>query len=114
MSDKLIDFNKALVHQFVETLRPKNLEIRKQVDVGYRFEKNSFFLFHSRPFIDDPTDIKHYDFAKIRYYKSKNEWSLYWKRANGKWELYDPFPIAPHLDEMLQAIKEDRLGCFFG
>jgi hypothetical protein len=35
-------------------------------------------------------------------------------RASGKWELYEPFPKSTHLDKILEVIKEDKYGCFFG
>jgi len=37
--------------------------------------------------------------------------NLYWKRGNGKWMLYTS---APRLEEILQVLKRDPDGCFFG
>lgn len=111
---KVRDLNESLVRDYIESIRPKDEEIRKQVDLGYSYDGKIFKLFEMRPFIDDPERIIHSEFAKIRYYKSRGEWKLYWKRANGNWEPYNPAPIADHLEVLLEAIKEDKLGCFFG
>jgi hypothetical protein len=35
-------------------------------------------------------------------------------RASGKWELYEPFSEATHLEEIIEIIKEDKNGCFYG
>ena len=42
---------------------------------------------------------------------------LYWKRANGRWVLYengDDAPFAGSLDACLKEIDHDRWGCFWG
>ena len=49
-----IDFNESLVNNFVESIRPQDEEIRKQVDIGYSYEKNTIILFEIHPAWDDP------------------------------------------------------------
>jgi hypothetical protein len=112
--NKTIDINEATVKEFVEKMRPEDAEIRKQLDYGYSYDGKTFILFEIRPVWMDPTEIQHSKFTKIRYYKSREEWNLYWMRASGKWDLYNPFPIATHLEQMLQIIDKDEYGCFFG
>lgn len=114
MKDDPIDINEATVKQYVESIRPKDPEIRKQVDISYSYDGKIFILFEILPFFEDPEKISHLDFAKIRYYKSREEWNLYWKRASGKWELYEPFPEASHLGKIIEKIEADPHGCFFG
>lgn len=114
MAKKVRDLNESLVNDYIESIRPKDKEIRKQVDLGYSYDGKIFKLFEIRPAIDDPESISHFEFAKIRYYKSRGEWNLYWKRASGKWEAYEPNPIATHLEELLNVIEEDALSCFYG
>jgi hypothetical protein len=109
-----IDIKEVTVKNFIEKMRPEDLEIRSKLDYGYSYDGKIVILFEIRPVWMDPTEIAHYGFAKIRYYKSREEWNLYWMRASGKWDLYDPFPIATHLEQMLQIIDKDEYGCFFG
>ncbi len=114
MTNKAIDINESTIKMFVESNRPEDPEIRKQLDFGYSFEKNVVILYEIRPVWNDPKTIQHIDFAKIRYYKSRQEWNLYWMRASGKWELYEPFPKSTHLEKIIEIIKEDKHVCFYG
>ncbi len=114
METPIIDINESSIHNFVNSLRPEDLEIRKKLDFGYSYQKNTFILFEIRPVWNNPSEILHSEFAKIRFYRARQEWSLYWMRASGKWELYDPFPKSSYLDKIIQIIKEDDHHCFFG
>ena len=114
MENEPIDINESLIKDFVEHLRPKDEEIRKKLDIGYSFDGQTVLLFEIRPSWHNPKEIMHSEFAKIRYYKSKQEWKIYWKRANGNWDPYNtPSPIS-HLEQALELIDEDEYGCFFG
>ncbi len=114
MPDKTIDFNESIIKSFVESIRPEDEEVRKQIDIGYSYEKNVIVLFEIRPVWDNPKEILHNEFAKIRYYKSKKEWTLYWMRASGNWEVYKPFPTSSHLEPLIEVIKKDKHACFLG
>ena len=114
MQKNIIDINEATVKKYVESLRPDDPKIREQLDFGYSYDGKIFEIYEIRPVWNDPEKIQHLPFAKIRFYKSKQEWNLYWMRANGKWELYEPFPRSTHLEKIIQIIKEDNYGCFFG
>src|SRR5690606_30016000 len=103
---KEISISEAYIKQFVEGLRPEDHEIRKQLDFGYSWEKNTAILYTIRPFWNNPNELIQSDFAKIRFTKTTNSSSLYWMRALGKWELYDPHPIANNLQDLLAIIKE--------
>ena len=111
---KEISISEAYIKQFVEGLRPEDHEIRKQLDFGYSWEKNTAILYTIRPLWNNPNELIQSDFAKIRFTKTTNSWSLYWMRTSGKWELYDPHPIADNLQDLLAIIKEDKFNCFFG
>jgi hypothetical protein len=114
MTTKTIDINESTIKKYVESLRPEDIEIRKQLDIGYSYDGKIALLFEIRPYWDDPKEIQQIEFAKIRYYKSRKVWNLYWMRASGKWELYHPFPESTYLDKILSIIKEDKNACFFG
>lgn len=114
MTERIIDINESTIKSYVQSLRSVKPEIRTQLDFGYSYDGKVALLYEIRPFWNDPKKIQQMDFAKIRYYKSRSEWNLYWMRANGKWELYGPFPKATHLEKIIEIIKEDTHGCFFG
>lgn len=114
MKTKIIDINESTIQKYVESLRPENLEIRKQVDIGYSYDGKIVILFEIRPEWNDPEKKQQIEFAKIRHFKARKEWNLYWMRASGKWELYKPFPESTHLEKIIAVIKEDKHGCFYG
>lgn len=114
MVNKTVDINESLISQYIESIRPEDPEIRKQLDMGYSYKNQLFVLFEIRPDWLNPDKKEQIDFAKIRYYKTQKIWKLYWARASGKWELYEPYPEASHLSQLIEVIKKDSHGCFFG
>ena len=114
MTNKKIDINESTIKKYVESIRPENPEIRSQLDFGYSYDGKVVILYEIRPGWNDPKMIQHIEFGRIRHYKSKKEWNLYWMRASGKWELYEPFPKSTYLEKILEIIKEDKYCCFYG
>ncbi|WP_218598837.1 DUF3024 domain-containing protein [Polaribacter sp. NJDZ03] len=114
MQTKIIDINEATIKKYVASLRPEDLEIRNQIDIGYLYKANVVCLFEIRPDWQNPNQMQKIEFARIRFYKTKKIWKLYWMRASGKWELYEPFSESTHLGKIIEIIKEDKHGCFYG
>ncbi|MBI1342517.1 MAG: DUF3024 domain-containing protein [Terrimonas sp.] len=103
-----------LMENFIERLRPKEEEVRKEIDYGYNIEGQSIFLLEIRPDWKDPRIIRQFPFAKTTYIKSSDIWKIYWMRANLKWYQYDPKPTVKTLQAFLQIVKDDKYNCFFG
>ena len=97
----------------VEMMRPP-LHIRPKLDVGYSFEKYSLELFEIRPDWKDKSVIRKHSFAKAKFIKSQNVWRIYWKRASGKWELYEEEPEVVDVTEFFRIVNEDKLNVFMG
>lgn len=114
MDNTEIDINEVIVKNFIETLRPEDLEIRKELDFGYFYDGKSFEIFEIRPRWDKPEEKMNNSFAKFKYVKSKNKWKLYWMRGNLKWDLYEEFPSNVTLENVLKIMNEDKHGCFYG
>lgn len=98
----------------MESLRHPDPEERRELDFGYSYTSQAIEIFEIIPQFNKPEVIHHYPFAKIRRIKSQNIWKLYWMRASGKWELYEPYPQDTSLEKLIQIIENDDLGCFFG
>lgn len=111
---KTMDINEATIKRFVESLRPEEIEIRKELDCGYSYDGKVAILFEIRPVWNNPDEIQHLEFAKLKFIQTRKEWELFWMRASGKWQRYAPFPKSAQLDTLIQEIKEDSFGCFFG
>lgn len=114
MDQKNIEIQDKYLKTFVESLRSEDVKIRKQIDFGYSWENNTAILFEIRPKWDNPEELLNAEFAKIRYIKTQKEYKLYWMRSSGKWELYEPFPTATNLQDLLKVVKQDSHSCFFG
>jgi hypothetical protein len=114
MTKIVIDINESTIKKYVESIRPEDSEIRTQLDFGYSYDGKITEIYEIRPLWNNPTETQNSPFAKIRFYKSKQLWSLYWMRASGKWELYEPFPESTYLNKIIEVIREDKHCCFFG
>ena len=110
----MIDINESTIKGFVDKLRPQDPEIRKKLDFGYSYDGKIVLLFEIRPIWNNPEKLHNMEFAKIRYVKSSGVWYLYWMRASGKWELYEPSPSFDYLQAALSVIEKDQFGAFFG
>ena len=111
--DETINFQEALIKQMVEEMRPP-AQIREKLDIGYSFENNTLILFEVRPRWNMPDEKIHLEFAKARFIKSQGLWKLYWMRASGKWELYEPMPEVKDIHSFFAIVNEDKHACFFG
>lgn len=109
-----IDINEIILQRHVESWRPEDLQIRKQLDYDYAYDGKVAILYELRPVWNNPEKTDKMEFAIIRFIQSKHEWRLYWMRSNGKWEPYEPLPKSSTLERILTAINEDQYGCFFG
>lgn len=102
-----------ILREFMEATRPP-ADIRAELDTGFSYEKNCIEIYEIRPDWTDARIIRHHPFARIRFVATQKVWNLFWMRASGKWQTYDPLPSSAHLEELLAAIDEDRFGCFKG
>ena len=65
MKNTAIDINESTIKKYVESLRPKDKEIRKQLDFGYSYDGKVAILHEIRPFWNNPKEIQNIEFAKI-------------------------------------------------
>ncbi|WP_262245444.1 DUF3024 domain-containing protein [Parapedobacter soli] len=110
----LISMVEVRLRGFIESLRPADEETRKKLDFGCSWDGQTALLSEIRPQWNDPTRILELPFAKLRFVKSSKIWKLYWTRASGKWEAYEPRPESTELHKLLTEIKNDAYGCFLG
>ncbi len=90
-----------------ETIRPK-------LDIGWRIENQSVFIFEIRPHWRDKSIIKQSDNAKASWVQSSATWKIYWMRQNLKWHPYEPLPQTGNLQLFLLEYEKDPFGCFRG
>ncbi|MBN2467405.1 MAG: DUF3024 domain-containing protein [Deltaproteobacteria bacterium] len=88
--------------------------LKDKLRFEYDVEKQDVFIYEVRPVWNNPKEHTKLPFAKLTYVKSRNIWKLYWKRASGKWERYEPKDSDKDLGLLVQEIDKDPYGCFFG
>ncbi len=52
--------------------------------------------------------------ARLRYTKSRGEWSLYWRDRNLKFREYDLADPSPNIQDLLDEIDHDPTNIFWG
>lgn len=52
--------------------------------------------------------------ARLRYVKSRKEWSLYWRDRHEKFHLYDRVGPTPTIQILLEEIDADPTSIFWG
>ena len=90
-------------------------EIKKTLDHDYEIDGQAVTLLEVRPLKRGlPGEFTRSPFAKFRFVKTSGIWQIYWRRASGKWQTYEPYPVAFSIDEALRIIEADQYACFFG
>ena len=101
------------MEKYLTAVRPVP-EIRDQVDIGYELKDQSVVIFEIRPLWNDPSQIKHYPYAKVTYVKDSDLWKVFWRRADLKWHSYTPKATVKKLSAFLKLVDEDKHYCFKG
>ena len=88
--------------------------LRDEIRLSYSVKNHEVLVQEARPDWHNPSQWIQCDIAKLRYVRTSDEWRLYWKRASGKWWLYEPHSPSGSLSAMVKEIDIDSDGCFFG
>ncbi len=99
--------------RFMDYNRPP-MDVRDQLDLGYRIENQDMYLVEVRPRWDKPEEKIETPVARTTFIKSIDLWKIYWMRGNLKWYHYEPVPFVKTISGFFDLVAEDELGCFFG
>jgi hypothetical protein len=102
-----------LMENYIERVRP-NKGNRPKLDLGYEIEGQSVILNEIRPRWNNPSIIDTSAYAKETFVKKANSWKIFWRRASGKWDNYEPNRVVANLSDFLQIVDKDEHGCFKG
>lgn len=58
MKNTTIDINESTVKNYVESLRPEDLEIRTKLDFGYSYDKKVVIIYKIRPVWNNPKKLR--------------------------------------------------------
>jgi len=93
---------------------PDDPRIRAQLRKDVRVDGTAVVLFESRTRFDQPAEWLEHPVAKFRYVKSRRVWELYCMFRDLKWHHYEPLPEAPDLATLVQEVRRDPTGIFWG
>lgn len=102
-----------LMNDFIERKRPP-ANIRKDLDISYRIENQSIYIYEIRPQWDNRSIIQNYDIAKTTYVATNKNWKILWMRKDLKWHMYEPDPIVDRIEEFIDIVEKDEYCCFWG
>jgi len=105
--------NRRALAEFVAKRRPPE-HIRSRLDLGTEEYGHVIEIFTVVPHYQNKAKLVRQNVARIRFYRSREQWQLYWQRADMKWHLYEPDPIHHTLHQALKTIDVDEHCCFFG
>jgi len=103
----------SMMDDYIERNRPPE-HIRPKLDIGWRFDKQTVYVFEIRPQWNNPSVTDHHDIAKATWVEQAKEWRVYWMRGNLKWNRYNPLPSIGNLQRFLIELEKDPSGCFWG
>jgi hypothetical protein len=89
-------------------------EYKDELSIEYRVSRHDVVIYENRPAYNKPGEKIETPSAKLKYFRTKNEWGLYWMRKDLKWHIYKPYSNSVSLGDLLAEVKSDPYGCFFG
>ena len=76
---------------------------------------NAITLVEGRaPWNPDDPEWSRLHIAQLRYDEKAGTWSLFWRRASGRWEAYDGVRPASDVGPIIAEIDADPDGVFWG
>jgi len=103
---------KKVVGGFCDSRVPAH--VQEKLRLKYSVNRHDVVVFEVRPHWRIPGKDMREEVAKFKFVRSRNEWRLYWMRADLKWHSYDPLPSSRDLEELVGEVDEDPYCCFFG
>jgi hypothetical protein len=89
-------------------------EHTNMIRYDYSVRGNSVTLTEHRPALSRKGQWVDLAVAQFRFSAAASSWTLYWMRANERWQQCDWFHPAKRLGTALREVVADRYGAFLG
>jgi hypothetical protein len=88
--------------------------LKSQIKVFYTVRGNEVKIIESRPTLRSSHLWAETPIARLQYDPQTLEWQLFWMRAPGKWQKCPDRTPTNRLQSLIDDLKEDRFGVFWG
>jgi hypothetical protein len=111
---RLADIQRAQVDRLLLPLCQVPPHARLLLRKGFRVEGRAVILFESRPRIESPSEWMECPVAKFRYVESTATWRLFCQHRDLNWHRYEPRPESKALADLVDEVRSDPTGIFWG
>ncbi len=101
------------IENFLEKRRPPE-NIRHELDLDYKIDKQSVVIYEIRPRWDNKTEKIESPIAKTTWVETQQVWKIFWIQADLKWHTYQPASEVKTISQFTQIVDEDKHACFWG
>lgn len=96
-------------------IRCSPAHVADQLRCVYDTDAHSVVVYEERPPWDDESGPwTRFAVARFRYYRSRDEWVLYWMPSDLQWHAYEPADDVHDLAALVAVVDADVYDCFFG
>lgn len=88
--------------------------VRHLVEHTFRVEAQAIVLVSRHRRSGKDSEWMDEDVAKFRFFKSREEWDLYWSDRNSRWRLYEWVRPAKRFATLLKEVERDPTHLFWG
>ena len=103
---------KKIVGEYCDRKIPEH--VRNQIKLFYKISGSDVKIIESRPHFIHKSEWIESPIARLKYDADKRKWSLFWQRANGRWEKYPDFKPTNDLSKIIDEIDKDQWNVFWG
>jgi hypothetical protein len=91
-------------------------QVRDQVRVEVDVADRHVTIVECRPRwrADPDAEWTRFPIARLRYTKSRKQWSLYWRDRDERFHEYDRLPPSAAVEALLTEIERDPTAIFWG
>lgn len=86
-------------------------QVRIECEIGPR---DLTIVERRAPWRGDAGEWTRFPIARLRYFKTRRYWSLYWRDRNLEFHKYDLLEPSPNVDDLLRELEQDPTAIFWG
>lgn len=88
--------------------------LKHNIRLMYEIEHHTVTIYEERPRWNDPSSMIKYGKARFRFSRNTGLWTIFWMRANLKWNVFPPIHPTHSLQELVDEVDKDSYHAFFG